>query len=896
MVGFTSIVKRSSIHFKKKCLIQEAYLWAVVAMLINSSSVTSCPLPHHHSNPPHPPKPEMFGFRLNSKKSRSSFMETFKLKVLVGTWNVNSKVPNILYPNYNINNNSSSSSSSSSSTTNLGKESVEPQHADEFTSIPIGTNNGNGVGDLQGKNAITSRNPLDEWLHLSEQPDVIAIGLQEIDMTAEAMLKKETQTKQEWIQVLESELQCSSLAKMKYQRLSDKQLVGMFCCVFVAEKYQSQVRDVQAVSLALGAMGVMGNKGAVGIRLKIADTTMCFVTTHLAPHMSAVQKRNQNFIDIFTQLEFARIESGISSSIIDSPGVNQYDSMSGGGEQRNFRMSVGTPNHSPLLPSNLTTSTTSLALGHNLSSPVIDDCSISAPSEISQNMNTQIMLPDQHDYFFWFGDLNYRIDNMERNTVEEYVKDRQYKALLDFDQLTVEKMSGRVFMGFKEGRITFPPTYKYDPGTLVFDTSEKRRVPSYTDRILWKGVKRDSVKQLSYMTHLNCLISDHLPVSSVFETDVQMEVDYKFRQCKEAFLREYDQTFGKTFSQSEFPVMQLSATEIHFEDARFSVPQTATIILKNIGQVVSEFFFVKKGAEDRISEDWLTVSENHKLLVPGESIEIELTCCFNSASAPPFNLDDSHPQKVPFEDILVIHVDNGKDYPVKIYGNYMKSCFGNSLNNLVQCFTGVRDPECKQVHYFDEDDKPIKNLLIPKELFFMCDHIVKYGLREEGLFQVQGTTDQIRSCRELLDNGLSLSKHFTGSIHSVCSCLIQFFESLVEPIIPGKLYRILIENSFNGDAIRHLIDTDLAPSHFNTWNYILNFLREVLLNSDANGLTPDSLAQGFADVLVRSPKYMPMETKKKHLKGKIIIIKHFFTKEYNQRMVAIEDDNNLFKV
>ena len=68
------------------------------------------------------------------------------------------------------------------------------------------------------------------------------------------------------------------------------------------------MKEVQGVSLALGAMGVMGNKGAVGIRLKIAETSMCFVTTHLAPHMSAVQKRNQNFIDIFTQLEFARIE------------------------------------------------------------------------------------------------------------------------------------------------------------------------------------------------------------------------------------------------------------------------------------------------------------------------------------------------------------------------------------------------------------------------------------------------------------------------------------------------------------------------------------------------------------------------------------------------------------
>ena len=486
---------------------------------------------------------------------------------------------------------------------------------------------------------------------------------------------------------------------------------------------------------------------------------------------------------------------------------------------------------------------------------------------------------------------------MDRSTVEEYVKDKKYKLILENDQLTVEKMSGRVFMGFKEGRITFPPTYKYDPGTLTFDTSEKRRVPSYTDRILWKGVKRDSVKQLSYGTHLNCLISDHLPVSSVFETDVQVEVEYKFRQCKESLLRDYEQLFNnKTFSQSESPNIQLSASEVCFEDVRFGVPKTVTVVVKNCGTVVSEFFFAKKGIEERICEDWLSVPQTHKLLMPGEIKEVDLTCCFNANSAPQFNLNDGFQKDVPFEDTPIIHVDNGKDYSVKVYGNYLKSCFGNSLNNLVQCFTSVRDPKCKLIQYVDEGDKPLKGLLIPKELFFLCDHIIKYGLREEGLFQIQGATDQIRQCRELLDNGLSLSKHYDGSIHSVCTTLIQFFESLVDPIIPGKVYRVLIDNSVNGDVCRHLIDTNLPPTHFNVWHYIMNFLREVLINSDANGLTHDSLAQGFADVLVRSPKYLSSDVRKKHLKGKILIIKHYFTKEYHQRMAAIEDDNNLFKI
>lgn len=62
--------------------------------------------------------------------------------------------------------------------------------------------------------------------------------------------------------------------------------------------------------------------------------------------------------------------------------------------------------------------------------------------------------------------------------------------------------------GYKEGDLTFPPTYKFDPGTDVYDSSGKSRIPSWCDRVLWR-CNTDTVELLQY-THVPQLkVSDH---------------------------------------------------------------------------------------------------------------------------------------------------------------------------------------------------------------------------------------------------------------------------------------------------------------------------------------------------------------------------------------------------
>ncbi|XP_064093039.1 inositol polyphosphate 5-phosphatase E-like isoform X4 [Macrobrachium nipponense] len=82
------------------------------------------------------------------------------------------------------------------------------------------------------------------------------------------------------------------------------------------------------------------------------------------------------------------------------------------------------------------------------------------------------------------------------------------------------KHKGEAFSEFEEGPITFAPTFKYDPGTDHYDTSSKQRVPSYTDRILFKS-SRGSVKCCSYDACPLFRTSDHKPVSGMFQCQIR---------------------------------------------------------------------------------------------------------------------------------------------------------------------------------------------------------------------------------------------------------------------------------------------------------------------------------------------------------------------------------------
>lgn len=68
---------------------------------------------------------------------------------------------------------------------------------------------------------------------------------------------------------------------------------------------------------------------------------------------------------------------------------------------------------------------------------------------------------------------------------------------------------------YKEGPINFMPSYKFDKGTNVYDTSVKKRTPSWCDRVLVHYKKPYLASQKFYkMAPLK--ISDHRPVIAYY--------------------------------------------------------------------------------------------------------------------------------------------------------------------------------------------------------------------------------------------------------------------------------------------------------------------------------------------------------------------------------------------
>uniref|UniRef100_A0A8C5JIV5 phosphoinositide 5-phosphatase n=1 Tax=Junco hyemalis TaxID=40217 RepID=A0A8C5JIV5_JUNHY len=191
-----------------------------------------------------------------------------------------------------------------------------------------------------------------------------------------------------------------------------------------------------------------------------------------------------------------------------------------------------------------------------------------------------------HDYIFWCGDFNYRID-LPNEEVKELIRQQNWDPLIAGDQLINQKNSGQIFRGFLEGKINFAPTYKYDLFSDDYDTSEKCRTPAWTDRILWRRRKWPFDRSAEDLDLLNASFhsdtnvpytwnpgtllhygraelktSDHRPVVALIDIDI-FEIEAEERQ---KVYKEVIATQGPPDGTVMVSIRSSSAEENYFDD------------------------------------------------------------------------------------------------------------------------------------------------------------------------------------------------------------------------------------------------------------------------------------------------------------------------------------------
>ncbi|XP_053729763.1 inositol polyphosphate 5-phosphatase Ka isoform X1 [Synchiropus splendidus] len=149
-----------------------------------------------------------------------------------------------------------------------------------------------------------------------------------------------------------------------------------------------------------------------------------------------------------------------------------------------------------------------------------------------------------HRLVFWFGDLNFRIQDHEMHFVRSCIHNQTYDLLWSKDQLNLMKSEVRVLQEFEEGALNFQPTYKFDVNSNDYDSrtlktwfalNGKKRKPAWTDRILWRLTPHNrpplepeededfplKVRQDLYTSLMEYSISDHKPVVGLFTLELR---------------------------------------------------------------------------------------------------------------------------------------------------------------------------------------------------------------------------------------------------------------------------------------------------------------------------------------------------------------------------------------
>jgi inositol polyphosphate 5-phosphatase INPP5B/F len=333
-----------------------------------------------------------------------------------------------------------------------------------------------------------------------EEIGIYVLGLQEVvDLTSAreyiGRVYTDPEPTQKWRKALKDSLPPG------YVMVSEQQLSGLLLFIFASPTIAPTISSVSTVSVGTGIMGYLGNKGAVSTRIILGETTrLVFVNSHLASGTDPahLDRRCWDVAQILQRTNFEPISwAGVLDDVQEGIGDEDFAFWFG---DLNFRLEglpgddirrllmlhtkgeydIGSKSRTKI-DGELDGADGPIAI-RSVESDSDSEGDMPKTHMSDRSSTSSIDLPDPDDF-------------IQDPSQDPASLQATLDSLLPHDQLRhVQKKRKAFHDGWREGPITFLPTYKYDVGSMgMFDSSEKKRAPSWCDRILFR-TRRDKLE------------------------------------------------------------------------------------------------------------------------------------------------------------------------------------------------------------------------------------------------------------------------------------------------------------------------------------------------------------------------------------------------------------------
>jgi len=331
----------------------------------------------------------------------------------------------------------------------------------------------------------------------SEEVSLYVLGLQEIvdiNSATEALRPfADTSSAKKFKKALENAL------PQGYELVCEQQLIGLLLIIYAAPSIAPEIRSISTTSVGTGLMGYMGNKGAVTARLVLGDTTrLVFVNCHMSAGTgkAELERRNWDYSQIISRTKFDPIVDSIGIAQAHGEQIGEEDVAFWFGDL-NYRLEGIPPEDVRRL---LMLHTRNEYEAGDFSQQTIDDelsdphrhhlhrrrRKSQEPSSSNQSHQCSTILSPTSPHSTSPSSNDSDGDSSDPSTDPASLQ-ATIDSLLPHDELSQQQKTGKAFADWREGKITFLPSFKYDVGKVgVYDTSEKKRGPSWCDRILYR--------------------------------------------------------------------------------------------------------------------------------------------------------------------------------------------------------------------------------------------------------------------------------------------------------------------------------------------------------------------------------------------------------------------------